>query len=65
MPGVIVGMKVKLGDEVKEGETVATLSAMKMESNIPATSSGTVSRILVNIGDKVEGDDLIVQIDSK
>jgi len=63
MPGVIVGMKVKVGDQVKEGETVATLSAMKMESNIPATASGEVTRVLVNIGDKVEGDDLILQIE--
>ena len=63
MPGVVVGLKVKIGDKVKEGETVATLSAMKMESNIPATASGTVSRILVNIGDKVESDDLILQIE--
>ena len=63
MPGVIVDLKVKIGDEVKEGETVATLSAMKMESNIPATGSGTVSRVLVNIGDKVEGDDLLLQIE--
>ena len=63
MPGVIVGLKVKVGDEVKEGETVATLSAMKMESNIPANASGKISRVLVNIGDKVEGDDLILQIE--
>ena len=63
MPGVVVGLKVKVGDEVTEGEAVATLSAMKMESNIPATASGTVTRVLVNIGDKVEGDDLILQIE--
>ena len=64
MPGVIVGMKVKVGDMVKEGETVAVvLFAMKMESNIPATFSGEVTRVLVNIGDKVEGDDLILQIE--
>jgi len=63
MPGVIVELKVKVGDKVKEGETVATLSAMKMESNIPATASGTVTQVSVNIGDKVEGDDLLVQIE--
>mmetsp|Transcript_8942 Transcript_8942/g.9811 ORF Transcript_8942/g.9811 Transcript_8942/m.9811 type:complete len:1238 (+) Transcript_8942:67-3780(+) len=63
MPGVIVGLKVKVGDVVEEGETVAMLSAMKMESNIPATSNGTVTRVLVNIGDKVEGDDLLLQIE--
>eukprot|EP00566_Odontella_aurita_P003700 CAMPEP_0113548658 /NCGR_PEP_ID=MMETSP0015_2-20120614/13009_1 /TAXON_ID=2838 /ORGANISM="Odontella" /LENGTH=1264 /DNA_ID=CAMNT_0000449299 /DNA_START=185 /DNA_END=3979 /DNA_ORIENTATION=- /assembly_acc=CAM_ASM_000160 len=62
MPGVVVGVKVKVGDEVKEGEPVATLSAMKMETVIPATKSGTVDRVLVNIGDKVEGDDLLMSI---
>ena len=63
MPGVVVGLKVEVGDEVKEGEPVATLSAMKMETNIPATASGKISNILVNIGDKLEGDDLIMKIE--
>mmetsp|Transcript_18588 Transcript_18588/g.23940 ORF Transcript_18588/g.23940 Transcript_18588/m.23940 type:complete len:259 (+) Transcript_18588:78-854(+) len=63
MPGVVVGLKVHVGDKVKEGEAVATLSAMKMESSIPATASGTVKRVLVNVGDKVEGDDLILTIE--
>jgi pyruvate carboxylase len=62
MPGVIVGLKVKVGDTVKEGETVATLSAMKMETMIPATASGKVTRILVNVGDRVESDDLVMQV---
>jgi pyruvate carboxylase len=62
MPGVIVKVNVKVGDKVTEGEAVASLSAMKMESNIPATATGTITRILVNIGDKVEGDDLIMEI---
>lgn len=63
MPGVIVGVQVKVGDKIKEGDAVATMSAMKMETSIPATASGTVSRVLVNIGDKVEGDDLLVSIE--
>jgi pyruvate carboxylase len=62
MPGVIVGLKVKIGDIVKEGEPVATLSAMKMETIIPASASGKVTRILVNVGDKVEADDLVMQV---
>lgn len=65
MPGVIVGVKVKPGDIIQEGDTVATLSAMKMETSIPATSSGTVTRVTVNVGDKVEGDDLLVEIEEE
>lgn len=63
MPGVVVDVKVKVGDQISEGETVATLSAMKMETSVPATSSGVVKRVVVNIGDKVEGDDLLVEIE--
>ena len=65
MPGVIVGLKVKEGDVVQEGEALLTLSAMKMETVIPATSSGIVKHIAVNVGDKVEGDDLLVEIESE
>ena len=64
MPGVIVGLKVKEGDSIEEGDPLATLSAMKMETVIPATASGVVKHIAVNIGDKVEGDDLLVEIET-
>jgi pyruvate carboxylase len=63
MPGVVVSLKVKAGDVIKEGETVATLSAMKMETSIPATASGIIKRVVVNVGDKVEGDDLMLEIE--
>lgn len=63
MTGVVVGLKVKAGDKVKEGETVATLSAMKMETSIPATASGIIKRVVVNVGDKVDGDDLLMEIE--
>jgi pyruvate carboxylase len=62
MPGVIVDVKVKQGDVVKEGDQVAVLSAMKMETVIPATRAGVVERVLVNAGDQVEGDDLLAVI---
>ena len=63
LAGVIVGLKVKVGDKVDEGDAVATLSAMKMETSIPSPSSGVVKRIVVNVGDSVEGDDLIMEIE--
>jgi pyruvate carboxylase len=63
MSGVVVGLKVQVGNQVTEGESVATLSAMKMETSIPATKSGTVKRILVTVGAKVDGDDLLMEIE--
>jgi pyruvate carboxylase len=63
MPGVVVSLKVKVGDLIKEGEPVATLSAMKMETSIPAKLSGVVKRVVVNVGDKVEGNDLLLEIE--
>ncbi|KAL3777221.1 hypothetical protein ACHAW5_007654 [Stephanodiscus triporus] len=65
MPGVIVGLKVKEGDCIQEGDMLATLSAMKMETVIRASASGVVKYVSVHIGDKVEGDDLLVEIETK
>ena len=56
MPGVVVDVKVKVGDKVTEGEQLVTMSAMKMETAIPAPRSGVIGRVTVNAGDKVSGD---------
>jgi len=63
MPGVVVDVTVKKGDVVKEGDKIAVLSAMKMETSIPATTSGTVLRVTINAGDNVDSDDLLVVIE--
>jgi len=63
MPGVVVGLQVKVGDSVVQGDSVATLSAMKMETNVRATATGTITRLMVHVGDKVEGDDLLLEIE--
>jgi len=65
MPGVVVDVKVKAGDVVSEGEQLVVMSAMKMETAIPAPRSGVVKRLLVNVGDKVEGEDLMVAIEDE
>lgn len=60
LPGTITEMKVKVGDTVKNGDTVVVLEAMKMQNNIEAECNGTVTSVLVNSGDTVmEGDTLI------
>lgn len=61
LPGVILDIKVKEGDEVKKGQTVLILEAMKMENNINANKDGRVTAINVKNGDSVlEGTDLII-----
>ena len=61
LPGVVNNILVKAGDEVKAGQTVLILEAMKMENNVNATKSGKVIEVKVNMGESVlEGTDLIV-----
>ena len=53
LPGVIIAIKVNVGDTVKAGQEVAVLEAMKMENSIEATHDGTVTAINVTKGDSV------------
>ena len=60
LPGVILDIKVKVGDAVAKGQTVAILEAMKMENNINADREGTVVSINVDKGQSIaEGTDII------
>ena len=61
LPGVILDIKVKEGDEVKKGQTIIILEAMKMENSINADKDGKVTAINVSKGESVlEGTDLII-----
>lgn len=53
LPGVIIGIKVNVGDTVKPGQVVAVLEAMKMENDIEAEFGGTVTAVNVAKGDSV------------
>lgn len=53
LPGTIIAVMVKEGQQVKEGQTVAILEAMKMENEILAESDGTVESVNVEKGDSV------------
>lgn len=60
LPGIIISIKVKAGDTVKKGDTLLILEAMKMENNIPATTSGVIKEVCVSAGDSVlDGADLV------
>ncbi len=61
VPGKVVKIMVKEGDEVKEGDTVAILESMKMRMEIKSEYSGKVKEVLVSEGEFVEqGQPLIV-----
>ncbi len=61
LPGVIIDVKVNVGDMVKKGDTVVVLEAMKMENNINADRDGKVVAIHVAKGDTVaDGAALVV-----
>lgn len=53
LPGVIVGIKVKVGDKVKAGQVVAMLEAMKMENEIQSEYDGVVLSVNVSQGDSI------------
>jgi pyruvate carboxylase subunit B len=53
MQGLIVKVPVKVGDEIKIGDVVAVLEAMKMQNDIVATSAGKVQAVHVKEGEVV------------
>ncbi|KAL6942515.1 pyruvate carboxylase [Hanseniaspora vineae] len=61
--GVIVEVKVKKNDEVKKGQAVAVLSAMKMEMVISAQADGLVKEVFVKDGENVDSSDLIITLE--
>ncbi|KAL1891213.1 pyruvate carboxylase [Ceratocystis pirilliformis] len=62
MAGVLVELRVHEGSEVKKGDPIAVLSAMKMEMVISSPHNGKVSGLVVNEGDSVDGMDLVCKI---
>ncbi|GJJ11273.1 hypothetical protein Clacol_005505 [Clathrus columnatus] len=62
MSGMVVEVRVTEGHEIKRGDIICILSAMKMESAVSAPVSGHVKRVLVQEGDSINQGDLIVEI---
>lgn len=63
MPGKVVKIPVKQGQEVQAGETVIVISAMKMESEFKAAADGIVKEIFVKEGDTVDGNQTLIIIE--
>ena len=62
MPGTILDVKVQAGQNVKKGDVLVILEAMKMENEIQAPCDGTITALNVRKGDSVETQALICTI---
>ncbi|MDO4771461.1 biotin/lipoyl-containing protein [Porphyromonas sp.] len=62
LPGVIIGIHCKVGDEVKRGQRILILEAMKMENDIKADRDGTITSVAVSQGDNVQEGATLVTI---
>ena len=62
LPGTVLSISVKEGDEVKRGQEVLVLDAMKMENSIVSDHKGKVLRIFVEPGQAVAADGLLMEI---
>ena len=63
MPGLIVGVAVRVGEKVERGAPLFTIEAMKMESAVYAEVPGTIAEIVAGAGQRVETRDLVVVLD--
>ena len=61
MPGLVVSLDVEVGREVKAGEAVAVIEAMKMQNLIKAERDGVVKAVGVKAGDSVAADEVLVE----
>jgi biotin carboxyl carrier protein len=60
MPGLILDIKVEVGQEVKKGDPILILEAMKMENIIKSPGDGVVTAIKVNVKQNVEKNQVLV-----
>jgi propionyl-CoA carboxylase alpha chain len=61
MPGLVVSLAVAEGQEVKAGETLAVIEAMKMENILRAERDGTIKKVRVKPGESVAVDAVILE----
>lgn len=63
MPGLLVKLAVKVGDQVKAGEELAVVEAMKMENSLRAINDGIVAKISADAGDSLMVDQAILEFE--
>jgi propionyl-CoA carboxylase alpha chain len=63
MPGLVVRINVAVGDEVQEGQALATVEAMKMENILKAERAGVVKAVKTSTGASLRVDDVIMEFE--
>ena len=61
MPGLIIDLKIKAGDTVKEGDPLLILEAMKMENILKSPGEGVIKNLKVKKGDNVEKGQVLIE----
>lgn len=64
MPGLVLTILVSEGDEVKKGDSLLVLEAMKMENMIKSPTNGIIKKITIKQGDKVEKNEVLITFQS-
>jgi len=63
MPGVVASVGVTAGQEVREGDLLLTIEAMKMETGLHAERDAVVKALHVGAGDQIDAKDLLVELE--
>ena len=63
LPGTITTINVKVGDQVKRGDVLIVMEAMKMENNIMANKDGQIKAIHVTVGQTVALDEALIDLE--
>jgi pyruvate carboxylase len=63
IPGAVTSVVVELGEEIKKGDRLLVMEAMKMQTTVYAPIAGRVSELLVKVADSVEAKDLLAVVE--
>ena len=63
IPGKVVSIGVKVGDKVKNGDTVCVLESMKMQVSVKSHKDGEVKNLKIKEGDSVNKNDILAEIE--
>ena len=63
MPGLVIDIKVEVGREVKQGDPLVVIEAMKMENIIKARGKAIIKKVCVEAGKSIEKGDLILEFE--